>query len=87
MFDYKLNNDEKRFIEILEKAKRYVKGELELDCDDGKWYAMDYRKDFECAFPIEAKGYDLPVITDDAAKRHGIDIIKCCDKCGIAYVG
>lgn len=75
------------FIDLLEEAKKYVKGELELDCFEGKWYAMDYREDLEGAFPIEAKGYNHAIITDNEAKRVGIDIKKCCDICGISYVG
>lgn len=81
-----LNNNEKIFIDIINEAKRYVKGELELDCVDGKWYAMDYREDFECAFPIEARGYNSLLITDAEAEARGVDIIKCCDVCDIYYV-
>lgn len=81
-----LNNNEKKFIEVINEAKRYVKGELELDCVDGKWFAMDYRENLECAFPIEAKQYE-PIITNEEAKEKSIDIIKCCDECGIYYVG
>lgn len=81
------NDNENKFIAMLEKAKRYVKGELELDCEDGEWYAMDYREDFECAFPIEAEPYDKPLITEEEAENKCIDIEKCCDECCIAYVG
>ena len=82
-----MNNSTKTFIKILEEAQKYVKGELELDCVDGEWYAMDYRADWEGAFPIEVHGFDSPVITDEEAEKNGIDIIKCCDICGISYVG
>lgn len=81
------NSNEKKFIEKINEAKRYAKGELELDNFDGEWYAMDYREDFECAFPIEAEQYDEPLITDEEAEEKDIDIIKCCDECGIFYVG
>lgn len=80
------NDNEKKFIDIINEAKRYVKGELELDCVDGEWYAMDYRKELEGAFPIEAKQYVLPLIRNEEAKHKGIDIIKCCDECDISYV-
>jgi len=80
------NNNEKKFIEVINEAKRYVKGELELDCFDGKWFAMDYREDLEGAFGIEAKQYNKPLITDEEAEEKGIDIIKCCDECGIFHV-
>ena len=80
------NNNEKKFINTINEAKRYVKGELELDCFDGKWFAMDYREGLEGAFSIEAKQYDKPLITDEEAEEKGIDIIKCCDECGIYHV-
>ena len=83
----KLNKNEKNFVETLEKAKRFVKGELELDNFDGKWFAMDYRKDLEGAFCIETEPYDKPLITDEEAEEKGIDITKCCDACDISYVG
>lgn len=81
------NNNEKMFIDIVNEAKRYVKGELELDCVDGKWYAMDYREDLEGAFPIEANQYNEPLITDEEAEHKGINIIKCCDMCDVSHVG
>ena len=81
------NDNEKKFIDIINEAKRHIKGELELDNIDGKWFAMDYREDLEGAFPIESKQYDEPIITDKEAKEKGIDIIKCCDECNISYVG
>ena len=78
-----MNKNEKLFIELLEEAKRYCKGELELDCIDGEWYVMDYRKDLEAALWVEDNGYDKPLITVKDAKRKGIDVIKCCDKCDV----
>ena len=80
------NENEKKFINMLEEAKRYVKGELELDNFDGEWFAMDYRADLEGAFNIEANRYDKPIITDEEAESKGIDIIKCCDECEISFV-
>jgi len=82
----KFNDNEKEFIEIIEAAKRYCKGELELDCVDDEWYAMDYRADFAAAMPIEHDIYDLPLITVEEAERNGIDVIKCCDACDVSYV-
>ena len=81
------NDNEKKFIDIINEAKKYVKGELELDNFDGEWFAMDYRVDLEGAFPFEAKQYGHPLITDKEAKDKGIDIVKCCDECDISYVG
>lgn len=81
-----LNDNEKKLIDILDEAKRCVKGELELDHLDGKWFAMDYRKDFEAAVPIEIIPYNLPLVTDEELKEKDIDIIKCCDECNISYV-
>ena len=80
------NNNEKKFIDIINEAKRYVKGDLELDNFDGKWFAMDYREDLESAFDIEAEQYNKPLITDEEAEENNIDIIKCCNECGIFYV-
>lgn len=83
----KLNDNEKQFVKMLDDAWKYVKGELELDNFEGKWYAMDYRAEFECAFHIEAKPYDDPLITDEEAKENCIDIEKCCDYCNAYIVG
>ena len=82
-----LNDNEKNFVKLLEQAQRYVKGEVELDCFDGEWFIMDYREDLCGAFPIETNGFEKPIITDKEAKQKGIDIVKCCNKCGILYVG
>lgn len=80
------NDNEKRFIDMLNNAKKYVKGELELDWEDGEWFAMDYREDLDGAFPIKIKPYDKPIITDEEADNKQIDIVKCCDECGVYYV-
>lgn len=82
-----INKNERKFMDLLEEAERYAKGELELDCVDGEWFVMDYREDLGGAFPIKSNGFDEPIITDEEAKIKGIDIIECCDELGIAYVG
>lgn len=82
-----MNKSEKLFISILEDAKKCVKGELELDCLDGNWYAMDYREDLQAAFPIEVEGFNHLLITNEEAESRQINIIECCNVCGIAYVG
>lgn len=74
-------------IDIIEEAKTYVKGELELDCVDGVWIAMDYREDLGGAFPIELKGFNNRIINVSEAEASGIDVRMCCDHCGVAYVG
>lgn len=81
------NDNEIKLIAMIEKARGYVKGEVELDCIDGEWYARDYREDLGGAIPIEAEPYRKPLITDDEADNKGVDIIKCCEMCGIYYVG
>jgi hypothetical protein len=83
-----LNENEKKFVAALKEAEKCVKGELELDYEfeNGEWFARDYRGDLEGAFSIEAEQYNEPIITDKEAKEKGIDIIKCCDACDIAYV-
>jgi len=82
-----LNDNEKKLVEKLENAKRYVKGELELNCDDGVWTALDYSAYLGGAFSIEAEGFDGKIITVSEAESLGVDVIKCCNECGIAYVG
>ena len=74
-------------ISIIEDAKRYVKGELELDLVEDVWIAMDYREDLGGAFPVEVKDFNNRIITAGEAKSRNIDVRKCCDICGIAYVG
>ena len=81
-----MNAEERKFISLLEDAKNYVKGELELDCFDGEWYAMDYREELGGAFSIGVSKFDIPLITDEEAKNMQIDIIKCCNECNIFYV-
>ena len=80
-----MNKNEKWFMDTLEDAKRYCKGELELDCFNGEWYALDYRAELESALWIDGI-YKLPLITVEEAERKGIDVIKCCDECDVAYV-
>lgn len=81
------NDNEIKLIALIERARGYVIGEVELDCEDGKWYARDYREDLGGAFPIVQAPYHESLITDDEAEEKGIDIIKCCEMCGIYYVG
>ena len=83
-----LNEKEKQLIDILEDAKKYCKGELELDLnDEGIWMAWDYREDLGGAFPIETKGFNERIISISEAENRGIDVRRCCDECGISYVG
>ena len=74
-------------IDMIEDAKKYVKGELELDCVNEVWIAMDYREDLGGAFPIEVKGFNNKMIKVSEAEKYKVDVRKCCDSCGIAYVG
>lgn len=83
----KFNDNEKEFIKVLENAKRYVKGELELDNIDGEWFAMDYREDLEGAFNIDVAPYDKALITEEQAEEKEIDVSKCCDYCNAWIVG
>lgn len=81
------NEYEKALIAAIEEAEKYVKGELEMNCQDGDWFAWDYRKEYEAAFPIEVKEYnEKPIITKDAINNHNIDVIKCFDYCDVYYV-
>lgn len=83
---------EQQFIEKINEAKQYCKGDLELDLFDDdtygySWYAMDYREEWEAAISINNKKYDEPLITEADAQKYNIDVKKCCDLCHIYYVG
>ncbi len=81
------NENEKLFIKAINEAKRYVNGELELNCIDGDWFARDYREELGGAFPIKANGFNVPFITEEEVENLMIDVVKCCNECDIAYVG
>lgn len=85
----KLNENEKLFVSKIEYAMRYCKGELELDLDieNDMWVAWDYREDLEGAFSIDVKGFNDKMISVSEAEFLSIDVRKCCDFCGISYVG
>lgn len=83
---------EKELIEKINGAKKHCKGELELDLFTNDtygygWYAMDYREDLEAAVEINNKEYDKPLILAETAYRHDVDVRRCCDVCGVYYVG
>lgn len=86
MFNRKLNNNEKEFITILKKIMQQINGELELNCINGKWYAMNYKEDIKCASPVEVSVCNQPLITTEIAKNKNINIIKCCNNCDVFYV-
>lgn len=81
----KLNTN--TLVDAIQNAKKYVKGELELDCIDGVWTAMDYREELGGAFQIKTSGFNDKIISVAEARACGIDVKKCCDICGVAYVG
>lgn len=83
---FDLEKNEAMLVHILEDAKHYCKGELELDYEDGMWFAMDYRAELEGAFPIEDRWFNDMIITEKEAKERNIDVIKCCDMCDVSYV-
>lgn len=87
MCKWKPNEYEKALIETIEEAKRYCKGELELDLFEDGWFAMDYRKDYEAAIPINNNKYDKPLITEETAQKYNVDVRECCDFCDIYIVG
>lgn len=78
---------EKDFIAKLNEAKKFVKGELELDCVNGEWFVMDYREDLEGSFLIEVEPFNKPIITEKEAREKGIDVLACCDKLNLFCVG
>ena len=81
----KFNENEKEFITKLKNIMPFVKGELELNCCNGDWYAFDYREELSAAFPMER--FNLPLISDKMAKIMNIDIVKCCDFCDVYHAG
>ena len=83
----KFNENEMQFIALIEEARRYVKGEVEIDYCDGEWIAMDYMESCGSAFPINAVPYNIPLISKKEAKRKNINILECCKYCGVYYVG
>ena len=79
--------NENRLVDIIENAKKYCKGELELDLVGDVWIAMDYRADLEGACSIDVKGFNDKIISVFEAETSGIDVRKCCDLCDVSYVG
>ena len=83
-----IHTKKEELVETIELLKAFTKGELELDLEDGQWYAMDYREEYEGAFSIEHPYYGKnPLISEEIAKKHNIDVRLCCDDCSVAYVG
>ena len=85
VFDIKMAEVDDSF-EQLDYEYITLEGEIYLYCIYGKWYARDYREDLGGAFPIETETYINPIITNDEAEDKNIDIIKCCEMCGVYYV-
>lgn len=77
--------NEEKFIELINKARDYVKGELELELFNDEWYARDYREESGCLFSIDIDGFDKPLITVREAKVRGIDVVKCCNRCNVYH--
>ena len=84
----KFNEHERSLINVIKEAKRYCKGELEIDLLDDGWYAMDYREEYESAFFIEENGYnEKPLISEETIKKYNVNVRKCFDYCDVSYVG
>lgn len=83
----KFNEYEKALIAAIQEAERYVKGELEMQCHDGDWFAWDYREEYEAAFSMEVNDYHTkPIISKETIKKHNVNVIKCLDYCNVYYV-
>ena len=88
MKQIQLNENEKRFVEILEKARRYCAGELEVvfDFSNDAWWARDYKELWGGSYIIETDDFELrPLILASTAKTYHIDVEKCCNYVG-AYI-
>lgn len=90
----RLNKIEQAFIDAMKTAKQYCQGELEMNYQDwheekhlNGWYAMDYKLSFEGAFPIEAYGYDKPLINDELIEKGNVDVYRCFAKCHVYVCG
>ena len=90
----RLNKIEQAFIDAMETAKQYCQGELEMNYQDwheekhlNGWYAMDYKLSFEGAFPIDANGYDKPLINDELIEKGNVDVDRCFAKCHVYVCG
>lgn len=77
--------NKKSFLELLQDAKKYIKGEPELTLINDDWYIMDYREELGGSFPVEK--FNMPIISTSMAKICNIDVIACCDECAIYHVG
>lgn len=84
---WKPNEYEQALIEAIEEAERCCEGDLELDLFEDGWFAMDYRREYEAALPINLPKYNEPLITKETAQKYNIDVIKCCDYCDIYFIG
>lgn len=83
----KFNENEMQFIALIEEAKKYVKGEVEIEYVDGEWFAMDYIEICGGAFSISTAPYNFALLTEEDAKQKNIDVEECCKYCDVYYVG
>jgi len=88
--DINFSIDERVVIKRLNEAKKYVKGELELNQNEETedWYAMDYREDLSQAFSLPCGEYaNIPILTKEWLSEHPVNLEKCLNACSVAYVG
>ena len=91
--DVELTEKENCLVRMIDEAKRFVVGELEIDlikdCDNliPGWYARDYRWDLGGAFELNHHMYRKPLITCVQADEFNVDVRKCIEYCNVMYVG
>ena len=90
----RLNKIEQALIDAMETAQQYCKGDLEMNHQGwheeehlNGWYAMDYRENFGGVFPIDANGYDKPLINDELIEKGNVDVYRCFAKCHVYVCG
>lgn len=84
-----LNDNEKEFINKIEKLKKKCKGKMSFDyinrigSTNNDWYPTDLIIEKDNIFPVKDFDYNRPFITNKEAKEKNIDIIKCFEMCGV----
>ena len=82
------NDNEKILIALIEEAKQYCEGELELFHDEDGWYARDYKPWLNESFVINKNDYDVqPLITDETIQNYKVDVDACCIRCNVYVCG
>lgn len=82
------NKNEIAIIRLIEKAKMFVLGTVEINYDEEReaYFVKDYRKGLGASVEIDEKYSNVPILTKEHEKYFDINIQKCCDYCDVYYV-